>query len=146
VGLRDLLGGRGRARADREAAVRLAAAEAVEDDPLFDPQLVIERARVLFVAIQRAWSSDDVTSLRRMVGPELMIEWDSRLADFRRKGWSNKVDVLDGPQCSYVSLANRAGDVEDRAVVHLTARPTRCRRRRPRARAAQRRGRGRACK
>jgi predicted lipid-binding transport protein (Tim44 family) len=122
VGLRSLLGGRGRARADREAAVRLAAVEAAEDDPLFDAQIVMQRAATLFVAIQRAWSVDDVTTLQRLVGSELMVEWQARLADFRRKGWRNQVDVLDGPEVRYVGVTNRAGDAEDRAVVRLTAR------------------------
>lgn len=124
MGLRSLLGGRGRGgRADdREAAVRLAAAEAAEDDPLFDPDVVQERAALLFVAIQRAWSAGDVPALRRMVGPELMVEWEARLADFRRKAWRNQVDVLDGPDLRYVRVVNRAGDTEDRAVVLLRAR------------------------
>ncbi len=116
------LGGRGRAEADREATVRLAAVEAAEDDPLFDADLVIDRAATLFVAIQRAWSADDVAALRRMVGRELMVEWEARLGDFRRKGWRNQVDVLDGPKVRYVGVTNRAQDAEDRAVVQLTAR------------------------
>lgn len=122
MGLRAWLGGRARARADREAAVLLAAAEAAEDDPLFDAELVQERAAALFVAIQHAWSNDAVEDLRRWVGPELMVEWEARLADFRRKGWRNLVEVLDGPDVHYVGVTNRAGDSEDRAVVQLTAR------------------------
>lgn len=122
MALRDLFGGRGRARADRESQARLAAAEAAEDDPLFAPDAVRERAAALFVAIQRAWSADDVTALRRMVGPDLMVEWEARLADFRRKGWRNQVDVLDGPELTYVGLTNRSGHEEDRAVVLLAAR------------------------
>jgi hypothetical protein len=122
VGLRAWLGGRGAARAEREAAVRRAAAEAATEDPLFDSELVTERAAALFVAIQRAWSDNDVDVLRRWVGPELMVEWEARLADFRRKGWRNLVEVLDGPEVEYVGVTNRAGDDEDRAVVRLTAR------------------------
>jgi predicted lipid-binding transport protein (Tim44 family) len=123
MGLRSLLGGRDRARpGDREVATRLAAAEAAQDDPLFDADLVQSRASELFVEIQRAWSGDDVRALRSMVGPQLMVEWEARLADFRRKGWRNTVDVLDGPNVRYVGVTNRAGDDEDRAVVQLTAR------------------------
>ena len=122
MGLRELFGGRRRTRDDREAAVCLAAAEAAEDDPLFDADLVRERAGALFVAIQRAWSANDTTALRRMVGTELMVEWDARLADFRRKDWRNLVDVLDGPEVRYVGVTNRAGDAQDRAVVLLSAR------------------------
>lgn len=122
MGLRSLLRGGGRARADREAAAQLASLEAAEDDPLFAASIVQERGAALFVAIQRAWSADDVTTLRRLVGPELMVEWEARLADFRRKDWRNRVDVLDGPELRYVGVTNRAGDAEDRAVVHLTAR------------------------
>jgi predicted lipid-binding transport protein (Tim44 family) len=102
--------------------VRLAAVEAAEDDPAFAVDVVTARAAALFVAIQRAWSADDVAALRRMVGPELMVEWDARLADFRRRGWRNQVDVLAGPEVRYVGIANRAGDAEDRAVTHITAR------------------------
>lgn len=123
MGLRSLFGGggRGRAAGDRDAAVRLASVEAAEDDPLFDAQVVQQRAATLFVAIQRAWSVNDVTALRRLVGRELMVEWDARLGDFRRKGWRNVVDVLDGPEVRYVRVVNRAGDDEDRVVVNLTA-------------------------
>lgn len=122
MGLRSLFGGRGRDKAEREAAVRLAAVEAAEDDPLFESDRVTERAAILFVTIQRAWSVNDTTTLRRLVAPELMVEWNARLADFERKGWRNQVDVLDGPEIRYVGVVNRAGDAEDRVVVHLTAR------------------------
>jgi len=114
--------GHGRDRVDRETAVRLAAVEAAEEDPLFESGVVLGRAAALFVAIQRAWSVNDIPALRRLVGPELMVEWEARLADFARKGWRNVVDVLDGPDVRYVGLTNRAGDAEDRAVVLLTAR------------------------
>jgi predicted lipid-binding transport protein (Tim44 family) len=107
---------------DREAAVRRAALEAAQDDPLFDADLVRDRAVALFIAIQRAWSADDLSTLRRLVGPELMVEWEARLADFRRKGWRNHVEVLDGPVGRYVGVTNRGGDAEDRVVVLLTAR------------------------
>jgi predicted lipid-binding transport protein (Tim44 family) len=106
----------------RLSAVRAAALEASQDDPLFDEELVCDRAAALFVRIQRAWSNDDISALRTMVGPELMVEWEARLGDFRRKGWRNEVTVVDGPQVRYVGLENRAGDAEDRAVVLLTAR------------------------
>lgn len=124
MGLRSLLGGRGtRDRSsDRDGAVRLAATEAAQDDPLFAPELVQERAAALFTAIQRAWGADDVAALRRLVGPELMVEWEARLADFRRQGWRNEIDLLDGPEVRYVRVVNRVGDAEDRVVVHLVAR------------------------
>jgi predicted lipid-binding transport protein (Tim44 family) len=122
VRLRALFGGRARARADREAAARLAAVEAAEEDSLFEAELVEQRAAALFVAIQKAWSLNDLATLRRLVGPELMVEWEARLADFRRKGWRNRVDVLEGPEVRYVGVTNRAGEADDRVVVLLTAR------------------------
>ncbi|QEC46504.1 hypothetical protein FSW04_02190 [Baekduia soli] len=121
MGLRSLLRRPGRDRAGRESAVRLAAAEAAQDDPLFAPEAVVRRAAALFVAIQRAWSADDVAGLGRMVGPELMVEWEARLGDLRRRGWRNRVDVLEGPEVRYVGLTNRAGDAEDQVVVTVTA-------------------------
>ncbi len=121
MGLRSLFGGRGGSKVSREDAVRLAAVEAAEDDPLFDSDVVVRRAAALFVAVQRTWSADDVRALGALVGPELMVEWEARLADFRRKGWRNRVDVLDGPQVRYVGVTNRQADREDRVVVLLTA-------------------------
>ena len=100
MGLRAWLGGRGRARAEREQATRLAAAEAAQDDPLFDPELVQQRAATLFVSIQRAWSADAVEDLRRWVGPELMVEWEARLADFRRRGGATGWTCSTGPACT----------------------------------------------
>jgi predicted lipid-binding transport protein (Tim44 family) len=122
VGLRDWLGGRAGARAEREAAVQRASAEAAEEDPLFDAELVRGHAASLFLDVQRAWSANDIDALGRRVGPDLMVEWETRLADFRRKGWRNLVEVVDGPEVGYVGIANRAGDEEDRVVVRISAR------------------------
>ena len=102
--------------------MRLAAVEAAEEDPLFDAELVMQRAATLFLAIQEAWSRNDVATLRRLVSPELMVEWEARLGDFARKGWRNSVTVLEGPEVRYVGVTNRARDAEDRAVVQLSAR------------------------
>ena len=121
MGWRSLFGGSRRAE-QREESVRLAAYAAAEDDPLFDAATVTARAGELFVAIQRAWSTNDTRRLSAMVGRDLMVEWEARLADFRRKGWRNEVTVVEGPQVRYVSLVNRAGDDEDRVVVLITAR------------------------
>ena len=81
--LRSLLRGQHHFKGDRDAAVRLAAAEAAQDDPLFDANLVRERAVGLFMAVQRAWSADDVSALGRLVGSELMVEWEARLGPRR---------------------------------------------------------------
>jgi hypothetical protein len=122
MGWRDRLGGFGRGRAEREEAVRLAAVEAADEDPLFAHDLVERRAAALFVAIQRAWSVNDIVALRQLVGSDLMVEWQARLADFDRKGWRNQVEVLDGPHAHYVAVTNRADDADDRVVVQVTAR------------------------
>jgi predicted lipid-binding transport protein (Tim44 family) len=122
VGLSRFFGGAARARTDRERRVRLAAAEAAEDDPLFAPELVVARATALFVAIQAAWSRNDVAGLRPLVGAELLLEWETRLRDFARKGWRNEVDILEGPDADYVGLVNRAGTAEDQVVVLIRAR------------------------
>jgi predicted lipid-binding transport protein (Tim44 family) len=50
-----------------------------------------------------------------------MKEWELRLADFRRKGWRNKVDVK-SVEAAYVGLVNREDDQDDRVVVRIAAR------------------------
>jgi predicted lipid-binding transport protein (Tim44 family) len=101
--------------------VELAAAEAAGDDEAFAVARVREDAELLFRAIQAAWSRNDIERLKQFVAPDLMKEWELRLADFRRKGWRNKVDV-ESVEAAYVGLVNREDDQDDRVVVRIAAR------------------------
>ncbi|MEA2429071.1 MAG: hypothetical protein QOF37_2699 [Thermoleophilaceae bacterium] len=109
-------------RAKRVRRVELAAAEAAEDDSAFAVDAVCGGADVLFRQIQAAWSSNDIDTLEKLVGSELMVEWRLRLQDFQRKGWHNKVEVQGDVDVQYVGLVNRADDADDRCVVRLKAR------------------------
>lgn len=108
-------------RAARDAQVRLASVEAAEDDAYFHHEYVEKEAADLFLAIQAAWSQNDVDTLKRMVGADLMVEWERRLRDFERKGWHNICQVHNRPTVEYVGLVNREDDTEDRVTVRLTA-------------------------
>jgi predicted lipid-binding transport protein (Tim44 family) len=113
-----------RNQARRRARVRrveLAAAEASEDDAAFSPDVVREQAVTLFKDVQAAWDARDRDGLRRLVGADLMVEWERRLDDFDRKGWHNHVAVLAGPRVEYVGMTNRADDSDDRVVVRVEA-------------------------
>src|SRR5450759_5324653 len=52
-------GGGGKKTSERERRVELAAAEAADEDPEFDPDHVRGTARNLFFEIQKAWDSED---------------------------------------------------------------------------------------
>jgi predicted lipid-binding transport protein (Tim44 family) len=106
---------------ERDERVRTAAAEAAEDDPYFAASELEAHARGLFVACQEAWDARDVGRLSGLVGEDLMVEWQRRLADFEAKGWHNRVSVRGAPEIQYVGLVNREDDTEDRAVVRITA-------------------------
>lgn len=106
---------------ERVEAVRRASAEAAEDDPYFASSELEAHARGLFVACQEAWDARDVERLGDLVGADLMVEWQRRLADFEAKGWWNRVSVRGTPTIEYVGLVNREDDTEDRAVVRVTA-------------------------
>jgi predicted lipid-binding transport protein (Tim44 family) len=108
-------------RRDRVRRVELAAAEAAQDDAAFDPQTVKRQAAQLFQQIQAAWSKGDRATLARLVGADLMVEWNRRLDDFARRGWRNQVSITGGPRVEYVGMTNRADDSEDRAVVRMEA-------------------------
>ncbi|MFL5824516.1 MAG: TIM44-like domain-containing protein [Solirubrobacteraceae bacterium] len=107
--------------AKRQRRVELAAAEAAEDDPAFAPDAVRGAATKLFKDVQAAWDSDDRDRLRGLLGADLLAEWNRRLDDFKRRGWRNRVQVLDEPSVEYVSLVHR-GTAEDRVVVRIEAR------------------------
>jgi predicted lipid-binding transport protein (Tim44 family) len=113
-----------RARAKRRERVRrveLASAEAAGDDEAFAADAVKAGATELFLAVQRAWDERDRATLRELVGPDLLVEWERRLDDFDRKGWHNRVRVATAPQISYMGLVNRADDADDRVTVHVSA-------------------------
>ena len=111
-----------RRRAERVAAVRLASAEAAEDDPAFAAERVEADAAALFGAVQVAWDARDRRALADLLGPDLLAEWTRRLDDFDAKGWHNRVGVLGIPSVEYVAMTNRDEDEADRVVVRIEAR------------------------
>ncbi len=106
---------------ERDERVRTASAEAAEDDPYFAADELERHAVGLFNAAQLAWDARDRQALARLVGPDLLVEWNRRLDDFDRKGWHNRVQVLGEPGVRYVGITNREEDAEDRAVVRIQA-------------------------
>jgi hypothetical protein len=109
-------------RRQRVERVELAAAEAAEDDDRFLSEHVRKAAEELFREVQMAWDARDTAQLARLLGPDLLLEWERRLADFRVKGWHSRVEVLGPVRVDYVGLTNRAADSDDRAVVLVEAR------------------------
>jgi len=108
----------------RERKVSLAAAEAEDENPLFGPSAVRTAAAELFVDIQLAWSADNRIALRGLITPELATEWELRLDDFDRKGWSNKVEPVGPPTVEYVGLERKnshSATSADRVVVRIEA-------------------------
>jgi predicted lipid-binding transport protein (Tim44 family) len=106
---------------ERDARVRTASAEAAEDDAYFASDELERHAVALFRAAQLAWDARDRAALARLVGSDLLVEWNRRLDDFDRKGWHNRVEVLGEPSVLYVGITNREDDDEDRAVVRIDA-------------------------
>lgn len=111
-----------RRRQARERQVELAAAEAADDDAAFAPDAVRAEAQRLFRAAQAAWDADDEAALAELLVPDLLTEWRRRLADFRRRGWRNRVEVLAVEQVEYLGLTNRDGHADDRVTVRIRAR------------------------
>jgi predicted lipid-binding transport protein (Tim44 family) len=106
----------------RRRRVRLAAAEASELDPRFDPEIVRADAERLFCAVQSAWSADDRAALGRLVALNLMVEWEQRLKGFALHGWSNEVELKGNVHVDYVGLSNPAQERGKHVVVRVSAR------------------------
>jgi predicted lipid-binding transport protein (Tim44 family) len=107
---------------ERDERVRTATAEAAEDDAYFASDELERHAIALFRAAQMAWDARDRAALAKLVGPDLLVEWNRRLDDFDRKGWHNRVEVIGNPAVLYVGITNREDDTEDRAVVRIQTR------------------------
>src|SRR4051794_6497599 len=69
----------------RDRRVRTASAEAAEDDAYFAADELERHAAALFRAAQLAWDARDRAALAKLVGPDLLVEWNRRLDDFDRK-------------------------------------------------------------
>lgn len=110
-----------RTRTRRAERVTLAAAEAAQDDPAFAADAVATSAAGLYVDCQTAWDGRDRDRLGELVGGDLLVEWHRRLDDLDRRRWHNRVTVHGAPQVEYLGLVNRAGEVDDRVVVRVTA-------------------------
>ncbi len=108
--------------ARRQRRVELAAAEAADDDPAYAPDIVRPAAAKLFTDVQAAWDAGDRIRLRGLVASDLLDEWERRLDDFDRRGWRNRVQLLDEPKVKYVGLARRGRERSDRVVVRIEAR------------------------
>jgi predicted lipid-binding transport protein (Tim44 family) len=114
--------GRRRGPSQRERRVELAAAEAAEADPAWSADEVRSAAAKLFNDIQLAWDADDRGRLHKLVGADLLHEWELRLDDFSRRGWRNHVQVLGEPSIELVGLTHRGDEATDRVVVRIDAR------------------------
>lgn len=108
------------ARKRRAKEIRRAAPTAAEDDRHFAEGEVSAAADRLFRDIQIAWTAGDIPKLRTLVEGDLMVEWERRLIDFDRKGWTNIVQVRD-LKVEYVGINNQADDARDRVVVRMSA-------------------------
>lgn len=106
--------------AQRERRVETAAAVAADEDEAFAPDVVKANGTALFKQVQAAWSAGDRAKLAKLVGPDLLAEWDRRLDDLERRGWSNHVEVIGEPTVEYVGLAHR-GDASDCVTIRIEA-------------------------
>ena len=104
---------------EREERVRLASAEAAQDDPAFAAEAVEAGAANLFREVQDAWNDRDRRRLALVVGQDLMVEWRRRLDDFDSKGWHNVVKLTGTPRVQYVGLVNREDERDDHVVVRI---------------------------
>ena len=105
----------------RERHVELAAAEAADVDPIFDPEHVRASAGALFTQVQFAWDAEDRIALRGLIAPDLLAEWERRLDEFDRQGWRNHVQPIGEPTVEYVGLLRRGPEDEHRVVVRIEA-------------------------
>ena len=112
----------------RQRRVELAAAEAADSDAAFSPDRVRAAAEQLFIDVQSAWDRGDVATLRTLIAPRLMGEWERRLAELDRRGMKNHVELTGPPKVEYIGIGRGArrssavGGGPDRVVVRIEAR------------------------
>ena len=106
----------------RERRVQLASAEAADEDPAYAADAIVANAAKLFTEIQNAWGAGDRRQLSALASPDLMVEWDRRLDDFNRRGWTNHLQMLGQPKVELVGLTHTGDPATDNVVVRIDAR------------------------
>ena len=107
--------------AQRRRHVETAAAVAAEEDEAFAPDAVKANATALFKQVQSAWDRGDRATLGRLVGPDLLVEWERRLDDMDRRGWHNHVEIIGEPTVEYVGLSHHGDQATDSVTVRIEA-------------------------
>ena len=82
---------------ERDREVRTASAEAAEDDAYFASDELERHALALFRAAQMAWDARDRAALARLVGPDLLVEWDAPPGRLRAEGLAQPRGGRRGP-------------------------------------------------
>jgi predicted lipid-binding transport protein (Tim44 family) len=113
-------------RSDAKAHERAAQVEAQVDllgdtDATFDLDALKQRAAWLYVTSQRAWTSRDHATLKRILSPVLYAKWADELGDYKSRGEVNVVEVVSGPEVELVDVANREGEVNDTVTFRISA-------------------------
>lgn len=112
---RALAGLRARRRRGRVRRVELAAA--AEDD-VFAPEGVRSSAESLFRLVQLARDARDPGRLETLMSPELLAEWEERLADAPR---GERLEVVGDVEVEYVGFTAPGDEPGARAVVLIEA-------------------------
>lgn len=113
-------------RSDAQARERAAHIEARVDglaqtDATFDLEALKQRAVWLYVTAQRAWTSRDHATLKRILSPVLYGKWADELRDYESRGEVNVVEIVSGPVVELIDVANRAGEVNDTVTFRISA-------------------------
>lgn len=108
---------RGRVRRVESAAAR--AADAGEK-PL-SPELVRVAAEALFRLVVLAWNERDGARLATLLGPELMVEWERRLALALRSKLDERLEIVGDVRVEYVGFTADEGRDDTRAVMLIEA-------------------------
>lgn len=80
-------------RRGRVRRVELAALGAAEDGRVLAPDSIRTSAESLFRLVQLAWDARDPGRLATLLGPELLTEWEQRLAEVERSGRDERLEV-----------------------------------------------------
>ena len=113
-------------RSDAQARERAAHVEARVDglaqtDASFDLDALKQRAVLLYVTAQRAWTNRDHATLRQIMSPVLYGKWADELRDYESRGEVNVVEIVSGPEVELIDVANRAGEVNDTVTFRISA-------------------------
>jgi hypothetical protein len=97
----------------RKRMVSRALQTMAQTDPRWSEENLLEIAEKMFVALQNAWGSQDVKTMRGLLHPQLCPSWEAQIEEQKKRRENNRMVGLSIDDMRIVDVKNYSDDEKD---------------------------------